>query len=137
MRENFPEGFMPIWATDDIKSVTSWINLTDKISRKLSFAYEEVLFGTAMSACSLPCTRTSTQTVLLEENFDKLNHSIVVITFEKVISVDRKDFPSFNLAQFISSIGGSMGIWLGVGVIQSIDLIIDFVFRKIEIHQSP
>ena len=130
MKKNFPESFMPMWVTDEIQSVTTWMNLTGKLSDKQMFAYDELLFGITMSNCSLPCTRTKIQTIFAEEKYVDKNKSKINIIFENTVSIDRRDFKSFNPAHFVSSIGGSVGFWLGVGVMQSLNTIICFVFRE-------
>ena len=58
-----------------------------------------------------------------ENNIKDTNLSKIVINFGKTVSVHRMDFPKFDLASFLSAVGGSMGIWLGIGVIQCIDIL--------------
>ena len=40
------------------------------------------------------------------------------ITFDQSVSITEYFYPSFSLAEFFSSLGGTLGLWLGIGLIQ-------------------
>ena len=44
--------------------------------------------------------------------------SIIDIAFDQTVTVEEYVFPEFLMESFLSSVGGSLGLWLGVGVIQ-------------------
>ena len=46
------------------------------------------------------------------------NHSLFDMTFDQTVSIQEYYYPEFSFAEFIASIGGSLGFWLGVGVVQ-------------------
>ena len=39
-------------------------------------------------------------------------------SFKQVVSVTEYFFPDFSFSEFLSSMGGAMGLWLGLGVLQ-------------------
>ena len=131
LEENFSKGFFPIWVTDAEENVTKWMNLTAKLSdQPLSDAYNGILSGRTMSDCTMPCIQTKMKTAFTEHKFVDRNYSKIDITFEKLVPVHKSQFSVFNLAQFLSALGGTMGIWLGVGILQSLQIAIKFIFRN-------
>ena len=85
--------------------------------------YYDIMSGDSESDCLEPCTQTKIATAFLTDKvIDHHNRSKIDITFSKMVSISRTDFPKFNLAAFVSSIGGSMGFWLGLSVIQAMNL---------------
>ena len=92
--------------------------------------YGDIITGSQVSDCPLPCTSTEITCVNLDEKFVAENNSRIDITFSDSVSFMMNDFPKFNFAVFLSTLGGSMGLWLGLGVLQSIDIMVNLVFRK-------
>ena len=50
-----------------------------------------------------------------EETYDATRFEF---TFDQDVVVTRTLFPPFSLSQFLSNLGGSLGLWLGLGVLQ-------------------
>ena len=46
------------------------------------------------------------------------NKSKFDFAYEQTVSITEYYYPDLSFAEFISSIGGSLGFWLGVGVLQ-------------------
>ena len=44
--------------------------------------------------------------------------SILDITFKQSITVKEYFYPQFSIPDFLSSMGGALGLWLGLGVLQ-------------------
>ena len=40
------------------------------------------------------------------------------LQFEDTVDITEYYYPNFSVPDFLSNIGGSMGLWLGVGVMQ-------------------
>ena len=86
--------------------------------------------GTAESGCLLPCISTEMTSVFLDEKYDSINHSRIDIAFSDTVLVTVTDFPTFNPAVFLSAFGGSIGMWLGLGVVQTMEMLLNFTWRK-------
>ena len=48
----------------------------------------------------------------------KITHTAFQFQFDEVVDITEFYYPEFSITDFLSSIGGSMGLWLGVGVLQ-------------------
>ena len=46
------------------------------------------------------------------------SHSQIMLTFRQKLTVTKYFFPEFSIAEFLSSMGGALGLWLGLGVLQ-------------------
>ena len=44
--------------------------------------------------------------------------SWVYFTFDQTVAVTEYYYPEFSFTDFLSSLGGALGLWLGVGVVQ-------------------
>ena len=80
-----------------------------------------------MLGCPLPCTETLVKTVLLDEFYKtsaELNVSRIDIVFYHKVDMTIRDFPIFNFASFLASLGGTLGLWLGLGILQLLDSIL-------------
>ena len=53
------------------------------------------------------------------------SHQMIMVTFLDKVQVTKTDFLEFNLWTFLSSIGGSLGLWLGLGMLQLGEIILD------------
>ena len=82
-------------------------------------SYADLFDGTQLSDCPLPCTTTYTETKhLFDRTVSNSNISTLLLTVSSKVLVTRTDFPEFSLASFLSEVGGSMGLWLGLGMVQ-------------------
>ena len=121
-----PTGFMPVWATNNLSDVTTYITGDED---SFDGSYADIVSGITKSGCLVPCTSTKITSVFLDEKYDSRGQSRIDITFSDRVSVTVTDFPKFNTAVFLSAFGGSMGMWLGVGVVQTIEILINLVWR--------
>ena len=60
----------------------------------------------------------------------KYNYSRVDIAFCDKVDMTIRDFPSFNLSSFLASLGGTLGLWLGLGILQILDSILITVCKE-------
>ena len=88
---------------------------------------EFVVVGTRMSDCPDPCTSTRIKTVFLDEKmYDREGvSSRIDITFSDNVDTYINDFPKFHFSSFLAEIGGAIGLWLGLGVIQIMETIMN------------
>ena len=77
--------------------------------------------------CPLPCTETLVKTVFMNEfhkTSSKMNVSRVDIAFYNKVDTTIRDFPTFHFSSFLASLGGTLGLWLGLGILQLLDSIL-------------
>ena len=127
---HFPPDFTPIWAVDHMENVTKWIFLDEKIFGKNLTIYDDLCEGRSSSNCPPPCTSTQIKIALVNEKYPFANISKIMIDFMPTLTRSKTDFPKFNAATFISALGGSMGFWLGLGVIQTFELLRMLICRS-------
>ena len=72
--------------------------------------------GTDVSPCPLPCTQTRTR--VSKSHSTKFSFPVIRINFLRDVAVTKTDFLALSLNRFLSSVGGSLGLWLGLGMIQ-------------------
>ena len=129
LHKNYPTSFTPIWATDNMSEVsTFWIANTSTFSK----AMEDLFVGTKMSDCLVPCTSTRIKTVFLDEKLyghTGKGASRIEITFSDSVDTYINEFPTFNISSFLAEIGGAIGLWLGLGVIQIMENIIRILLK--------
>ena len=56
-------------------------------------------------------------------------------TFENTITISINDFAQFALVDFLATVGGSAGLWVGMGALQALEMSRDFL--KIFILGKP
>jgi hypothetical protein len=113
-------GLVPIWLADDMKKVTSY-----QVERG---GHNWFLFdGTKPSDCPLPCSTTHTKTKFLEKHIPYSHRTMLALTFSPTVKVTTTDFVSLELSTFLSDVGGSIGLWLGLGVLQAAEMVVKFL----------
>ena len=96
-----------------------------------TISYGDLVDGTQPSPCPLPCTTTYTYIRLLAEYPRVYNNSQLDITFSNQMKVTTTSFLPFHLSSLLSDLGGSMGLWLGLGVVQARQLVLVWVLPAI------
>ena len=88
----------------------------------------------SITGCLLPCTKTKIRSVYINEKvFDKKNISRVELIFSASVKRKIYSFPQFNFFTFLTSIGGTAGFWLGLGIIQVSEYLATLINPRIKI----
>ena len=119
-----PKGIHPIWLEDDLEKVTVQESILDKYLNFNAEKYADLMAGDEVSDCPLPCSTTFVKTKVLEESLNGRNNSILKITFSPTIHVTTTSFIKFELAKFLSDLGGSLGLWMGISLLQVVELFV-------------
>ena len=113
---------MPVWATDDHEKVTT--SFSGDLNKLNDFWLDDIVPGGAVSNCTAACMSTKTKTVFIDKKSSaSRKRSKIDIAFSNIVKVSVTDFAKFNNWKFLSEIGGSLGLWLGLGVVQMLEFI--------------
>ena len=132
MKKDYPPDFVPVWATDDLSRVTERIHGDKEEFDNKEIPYFNIVAGNAKSDCPLPCKSTKIMSVFLDEKSEPKNTSKIDIAFSDTLTITTSDFPKFNPAEFLSTLGGSMGLWLGLGVVQTIEIVLNAILKRVK-----
>ena len=97
---------------------------------KTPYDYEDLFDGTQSSTCPLPCTTHLIESRLLSKENTGMEYSMISITFSQSTLVTKTNFLRFSFSNLLSSLGGSMGLWLGLGLLQTLELGLEFLVRR-------
>ena len=73
---------------------------------------------------------TTTKGTMTTSTLWNKNVSSIVISFNKNIQLKRIGFSDFEYSTFLADLGGSIGLWLGLGVIQILEILIKIVMKN-------
>ena len=65
------------------------------------------------------------------ENSDSA-YSTFDVTFDQVVTVTESRYPDISFTKLFSDLGGSLGLWLGIGIIQICIIFVNYAskFKK-------
>ena len=134
-------GLRPIWITKDLDTVT--------IKRKLQHSFGKVSLliccililihapfhisgyhdkmkslytGKRLSDCPMPCTTFGTSTKMISKRAT-VDKSHIVLSFSGTVQMTITEMETPSISGLLSAVGGSIGLWLGIGVLQAIELL--------------
>ena len=105
---NFPQGFLPVWATDNISLVTTHMHLEKNSINSTAIKYLKYYLGNHVSDCQLPCTETTFSASKVYTKQLSKDYSKIFIEFSQIIMISITDFSNITFVDFIASIGGSL-----------------------------
>jgi hypothetical protein len=115
-------GLVPIWLADDLEKVTT---------QYFASTASKLFAGNKLSDCPLPCKTTRTETKFLRSYVTDDKRTSVDIAFSQSVQVTTTNFLKPTLSTFLSDVGGSVGLWLGLGVVQAVQLVINCVIARL------
>lgn len=128
---NYP-GVLPIWATSEVENATSRASLTGDHKMFATILFN-LFSGATSSKCNAPCKTTSVASTLVFEDkwpiMDDNEVNYIDFSFAPTVMITEIAFPKPVITTFLSSFGGSMGFWLGIGVLQVVSSIIAYFPR--------
>ena len=121
--------------------MVSWCSYNDIFFFFISFQVILVYLVTWLMETPLPCKTTQTHTKFLYETIQ--NNSAIGISFSSKVRITKTDLVRPTFTNFLSEVGliwwfalkmktknqiqvgGSMGLWLGLGVVQMFELLVN------------
>ena len=139
LREVGPPHFVPFWATKNWSLVTNLTVLSHEEVYNMSVLwnknYECIFDGTSVSDCPVPCTTTIA--IAKEEDVTTMEGgSAIDITFFDTILVTTTSFPTFSFSDALAKLGGAMGLWLGIGIMQVFEILLSLWQRMMCLHNK-
>ena len=61
----------------------------------------------------------------ISEKRTAANWSYLTISLDQTVSLHRSSFPSFNWSTYLAALGGAVGLWLGLGIMQLIQMVVE------------
>ena len=122
-----PAGLNPFWTVENINDATKEIFIED-----IPQIYEDLADGTYRSPCPLPCTIININSRTIHKTASSTNYSTVDLTFDQSVQLTATTFVKFSFSDFLSSVGGSMGLWLGLGLLQATELLVQSITNRVQ-----
>ena len=121
---NLPPGLVPIWLTNNTEEVTSLLNQTRLSDSEI---YYKLHNGLQKSNCPVPCSTFYVESKYITGEW--YSSSGIDLDLSQDIIVIKTEFLKFTFEKFLSDIGGSMGLWLGLGLLQSFELFTNHICK--------
>jgi hypothetical protein len=114
-------GLVPIWLAEDFTNVTA--------SYDQYFNFFQLWKGDQASTCPLPCATVRTE---IKEARQDSASTAVLLLFSQSVQVSTTNFMMPTLSTFLSDLGGSLGLWLGLGVVQAAEMVVHFIWPRLK-----
>ena len=83
---------------------------------------ESLYNGNKLSDCPMPCNTFGTNTRLISGRATA-EKSNIVLTFSETVQMTITEMETPSISGLLSAVGGSIGLWLGIGVFQAIEIL--------------
>ena len=117
---------LPFWATANLSEVS---RSAPSLSRDGLAELKGLYDGTRESGCERPCRSTTVIGTELSQVCTGKNLSSLHFTLDQIITLYDSDFPGFGWVSLLTDLGGSLGLWLGLGVAQLVEIILDWITK--------
>ena len=120
--------YTPIWATDVMDKVTGQL-VPEWDDLKQLRSTGNLLIGVETSDCPKPCTTTTSYIRMIADL--PVNVTGMTLSFPKEIMILKTEMITFTYVTFLSMLGGNLGLWLGFGFFQFLEIFVThFIFKK-------
>ena len=120
-------GVLPFWATANLSEVT---RSAPKLSEEAQAELKDLFEGTRESDCERPCRSTTVIGTELSQVCTTKNTSSFTFTLDQTLTLYDSDFPGFGWVSLLTDLGGSLGLWLGLGVAQLVEIILKSISKN-------
>ena len=86
-----------------------------------------IIHGAAPSNCPQPCTTISVASRKTNSFFHKGQYNWIDLLPAPRVLVTKTEFENTSVSSLLAKCGGSMGFWLGIGVIQLLEVLFSFL----------
>ena len=117
---SFGSSYFPIWADNDPKKVTKMLNLMNFNE----IASSDLFQGKLEPDCAHPCISTTTDVRLVSRASTQgsASNTTLFLHFLPIVENIQTTVVKFSVAKFLSEIGGTLGLWLGLGFVQLLEM---------------
>ena len=126
------KNMTPIWATDNMDEVTKHLVL--EISAETTELISQIFSGIQKPNCQDPCISTATYTKLINSNKQADNSTWLQILIPEYIQIKKTEMVQFNCLTTLMFLGANMGLWLGMGVVQFMEVFVNFLVLKLRVY---
>ena len=116
-------GFLPFFMAKEESNATAGpvdVDFECNITSPEAYAHFN---GYTKSFCPRPCRQTEVKVNKMVEDFYEGGPAVELILSDKVM-VTTNFYPKFNFVEVLAGLGGSLGLWLGLGVLQLLQLLL-------------
>ena len=124
----------PVWLTDIMDEVTEEreMRMDDD---EFEAVFSDIFSGYSEVQCLDPCTRTFTYSKFLSDNKDASGGTFIQLVIANDVTVEKTELVAFNFLLSLSYLGGNMGLWLGLGAVQLMEILTKFSMKKLNLTQ--
>ena len=101
-----------------------------ELSSEVQAELKDLFDGTRESDCERPCRSTRVIGTELSQVCTAKNHSSLHLTLDQTLTLYDSDFPGFSWVSLLTDLGGSLGLWLGLGLAQVVDILLQSVSKQ-------
>lgn len=127
----------PIWATDDLNEVTDDSELFSTVKTIFrDVKTKDILYGDTKNDCPFPCVSRSIESKRLRSITMNKNNADIKLCFHGTYKNIVEEKVKFDMMVMLSLSGGNMGLWMGLSIVQMIDMAIDKLTLVLDITKK-
>ena len=123
-------GFLPFFMAKEESNATAGPITVDFECNILNPEMYVDFNGYTKSFCPTPCQQTHVTVNKMVQDSYTGSPAVELVLSDKVM-VTHNFYPKFSLVEALASLGGSLGLWLGLGVLQLLQLLITCLSSRV------